>query len=58
MRAGEDAPLERHGHEYLAACRFDRGVELGHETVRVAVGRDHDLVGLELVQRLDALMLA
>src|SRR6266542_3401010 len=50
MRAGEQLPLERFGHEHLAARRRDGLVELRNQTLRIAVGGDHDLVGLELVE--------
>ena len=58
VRAGEQAPLQRLGHEHLAARRDDGRVELGEQPVRVAVRREHDVVRLELVDRLDAVVLA
>ena len=58
VRAGEQAPIQRLGHEHLAARRHDGRVELREQALRVAVGGEHDVVGLELVDRLDALVLA
>jgi hypothetical protein len=58
VRADEQAPLQRLGDEYLAARRPDCRVELRHQPFGVAVGRDHEVVGLERVERLDPLVLA
>jgi hypothetical protein len=54
VRPRKDELRQRLGHEHLTARRTDAHVELRHEPVRVPVGRDHDPVGLECVERLDA----
>ena len=55
--AGEQAPLQRLGHQYLATRGPDDRVERRQQPPRVAVGGEHDLVGLDLLERLDALVL-
>jgi hypothetical protein len=53
MRAGEHVPPERFRDAHLAAHRTDGVVKLSQEPARVAVGGEHDLIGLELVERLN-----
>ena len=48
---------ERLRREHLAPHWTDRRVELRKQAARVPVGRDHDVVGVELVQRFDAAVL-
>jgi hypothetical protein len=50
MRAGEQTPRERLGHDHLPSGRADYRVQLGQQTVGVAVGRQHKLLGVELVE--------
>jgi hypothetical protein len=58
VRAGEQEPLQRLGHEHLAAGGNDGRVELGEQALRVPIRREHDVVGLEFVDRVDAVVLA
>jgi hypothetical protein len=57
MRAREQAPLQRLGYEHLPTDGGHGGVQLGEETIGVAVGRDHDLVGLERLECVYTLVL-
>ncbi len=58
MRAGEVLRIQRFRDNDLAAGRPDRAVELFEQAARVPVGRDHDVVGIELVDCRDGMVLA
>ena len=45
---------QRLGDDHLAADRPDRPVELRQQAARVAVGGDHDVLGVDVVERLDS----
>ena len=50
VRAGIEHPTEGLGRNHLSADRPDRLVELRNEPARVPIGRDHDSIGLDVVQ--------
>ena len=58
VRAWKQEPLERLGDEHLTPSRGDGRVELRQKPLRVAVGGDHHVLGLERIERLDPLSLA
>jgi hypothetical protein len=58
VRAVEEVFRERLGGDHLATRGNDQPFQLAQEAARVAVGRNDDELGFELVERLDAAVLA
>ena len=58
MRAGEVLVAERLRDDHLPARRLHGAIEHLEEAVRIAVGRQHDLVGVQLLERRYGIVLA
>ena len=57
VRAFEEPLRERLGRDHLAARRDDQPLDLAEQAARVPVRRDQHLLGLDVVERLDAAVL-
>src|SRR4029453_16489501 len=57
MGAGVELLAERRGHDDLAPCRADCTVQLIDETLCIAVGRNDHLLGVEIVERRNPVVL-